>query len=61
MHRFLFCKIMQDVCVHDFYFLHNSKACKVINLSFHSKMCKCNENDGLWFDANACDKYYKIK
>jgi len=52
---------MQDVCVHDLYFLHKSKACKVINLSFHSKMYKCNENDGLWFDVDAFNKYYKIE
>jgi hypothetical protein len=25
MRRLLFCKIMQDVCVHDFYFLHNQR------------------------------------
>ncbi len=61
MHRFLFCKIMQDVCVCNFYFLQRSHAYKVINIFFHSKIYECNKNVGLWLDIDAYDKYYKIK
>lgn len=44
-----------------FIFLQKSKDYKVVNLFIHSKMYKCNENVGLWLDANASNKYYKIK
>jgi hypothetical protein len=44
-----------------FIFLQKSKDYKVVNLFVHSKMYKCNENVGLWLDANASNKYYKIK
>jgi len=33
MCRFLFYKIMQNVCAHDSYFLHKLDACRVVNLS----------------------------
>jgi hypothetical protein len=48
MCQFLFCKIMQDVCANDFYFLQKSNAHGIIGFSCIKKCTKHNDNVGLW-------------
>jgi hypothetical protein len=61
MCQFLFCKIMQDVCAYDFYFLEKSNACGVISLSSIQKCTNTMIMLAYGLVVNACNEYCRIR